>query len=70
MFLNDIPPCKNCKDRHIACHTTCERYKSWKVEHDKRIEEIKAREWATQQIIASKVEFTDRYWRKIHKKRK
>lgn len=24
------PPCKDCKDRHRACHDECERYKAFK----------------------------------------
>lgn len=22
-------PCKDCKDRHPACHDSCEKYKAW-----------------------------------------
>lgn len=28
-------PCKDCPDRHLACHDTCERYKAfaaWRAE--------------------------------------
>lgn len=28
-MTNDAP-CKDCKDRHPACHDTCERYKAFK----------------------------------------
>lgn len=24
-------PCRECKDRVVGCHGTCERYKAWKV---------------------------------------
>ena len=24
------PPCKDCPDRHLACHDKCEKYKEWK----------------------------------------
>lgn len=30
--------CKGCIDRHVGCHSTCERYKQWK----KKQEEEKA----------------------------
>ena len=23
-------PCKNCTERKLGCHGTCERYKAWK----------------------------------------
>jgi hypothetical protein len=26
-----IAPCKGCEERHQACHSTCEKYKEWKV---------------------------------------
>ena len=25
-----IAPCKDCKDRHIGCHGTCDRYKKYR----------------------------------------
>lgn len=27
-------PCKNCGDRHLGCHSTCENYISWKGQID------------------------------------
>lgn len=30
-----VTPCKDCTDRHMACHSTCEKYKEWKQEFDK-----------------------------------
>ena len=70
MFLNDVPPCKNCKERFTACHTVCEKYKSWKIDHEIRRKTVRDKERAKLEVIASKIEFTERYWRKIHKKRK
>ena len=26
-------PCRNCEDRHVGCHGTCERYIDWKEKH-------------------------------------
>ena len=34
------PPCKDCSDRHINCHSECTRYLRWK-EH---LAELKAAE--------------------------
>lgn len=25
-----MPPCKDCPDRHLACHDNCDKYKEWK----------------------------------------
>lgn len=26
------PPCKDCKERAIGCHSTCEKYKKYRTE--------------------------------------
>lgn len=28
--------CYECKDRHIGCHSTCKKYKTWKAEFAKQ----------------------------------
>lgn len=28
------PPCKDCPDRHTACHDTCSKYKDYRAEID------------------------------------
>ena len=33
-------PCRNCEDRHIGCHGTCERYIEWK---ENRIQKCRER---------------------------
>lgn len=37
MKLN--PPCKDCTERHQACHRHCEAYIKWTAERKKTIEE-------------------------------
>ena len=32
--IRDISPCKDCTDRHTACHGSCDRYKEWKMRLD------------------------------------
>lgn len=32
-------PCKDCKDRKLGCHSTCEKYKKFDEENRKRREE-------------------------------
>lgn len=27
------PCCKDCPARHLACHDSCEKFKSWREEH-------------------------------------
>ena len=37
----EISPCKDCKNRHPACHDSCERYNDWKQRLEKVNEERK-----------------------------
>ena len=35
MYFNWIQaPCKDCQDRHVNCHSTCERYKEYRSKHE------------------------------------
>jgi hypothetical protein len=29
------PPCKDCGERHTACHARCSQYQAWKADLDK-----------------------------------
>lgn len=29
-------PCKDCEDRHVACHSQCDKYSEWKEEVEKQ----------------------------------
>ena len=31
----NIAPCKDCKDRHVGCHSKCEKYLEYKKELQK-----------------------------------
>ena len=35
----EISPCKDCVDRHTACHDKCEKYKAWR----ERLDEVNQR---------------------------
>lgn len=30
-------PCKDCPDRHLGCHGTCEKYQEYKKRHDEEV---------------------------------
>ena len=36
-----VPPCKDCKDRALGCHTTCTKYIDWKASHDVEMEALR-----------------------------
>ena len=60
-------PCKDCKDRHRACHDSCEEYQKQKALWKARgIEE--SREAAVDRyVIKTNLKIQDMYWRK-HKR--
>ena len=38
--ITSYPPCKDCEDRHKLCWSECDKYKTWKAEHDEARKEI------------------------------
>ena len=36
----DSFPCKNCTERIIGCHSTCEKYLKSKEDNDKRLDKL------------------------------
>ena len=36
VYRRTLPPCKDCADRHIGCHSECDGYKEWKEQEGKR----------------------------------
>ena len=69
MFLFNTPPCKDCKKRCMACHTVCEDYKNWKIQHENKREEIIAEYKTERDIISTKVKQCESYRRKFLKKK-
>ena len=39
--LRCTPPCKDCTDREIGCHSNCEKYIEWKNEHNRKREVLR-----------------------------
>lgn len=35
----EIAPCKDCNDRSVGCHSSCERYKKWAQDYDEQKKE-------------------------------
>lgn len=29
-YRREIPPCRDCQDRHMRCHSKCDRYSEWR----------------------------------------
>ncbi len=41
MMKDNKPPCFGCNERHEICHSNCDKYKAWKIDHDKKSEKIR-----------------------------
>lgn len=51
MFLPKAP-CKDCPDRILGCHTTCEKYKCYKEEYKEKTQELdKLREYYDYKVM-------------------
>lgn len=57
--LSDVSPCKDCAERHTACHDHCQRYKDWKAEMEK-VKEARAKYLDTK----------DQEWQSLIRRRK
>ena len=44
-------PCRNCEDRHIGCHGTCEKYIDWKESRIQKCRERYERKEADSQYM-------------------
>lgn len=53
-------PCKDCKERHLGCHSRCEAYQSYRAANIKRNEENHLRN----EIKRYQFEFHERYIKK------
>ena len=34
--------CKGCQERHLGCHSNCERYLKWKKEYQEQMKRFKS----------------------------
>ncbi len=57
-------PCRDCGDRKVGCHGTCEKYKEWKVQNDELNK--KARKIRESQRCDSI--WWDQHWKKKRRK--
>ena len=62
-----VIPCKDCEDRHVACHSTCERYIKWKEESDKIKKEIDRNRHVANDIYSVRRATISRIYKKLNK---
>lgn len=39
--MKEIAPCKDCTEKHLACHDSCEKYKAWKDRYNAQQKHLK-----------------------------
>lgn len=49
-------PCKDCLDRQIGCHSSCEKYLEWNRQHKKDKEELDKKRAYDKQATTYQVE--------------
>lgn len=64
---NAVTVCKDCTERHMGCHGTCERYKAQKAERDAERDAINRKKMNEYAMESHKRETQD-YWRKRRNK--
>lgn len=56
MVINkSLFPCKNCGDRHVGCHSSCEKYTGAKATYDKHVAWMKEMNSAEEDYMDFKV---------------
>ena len=40
IYRKNTGPCNNCEERHEACHSSCEKYKTWKESLNKDVHDF------------------------------
>ena len=49
-------PCKDCTDRFVGCHGSCQKYKDAKAEHERKRAVIKKAKDEEERFVTFKVE--------------
>lgn len=59
-----VSPCKDCGDRVVSCHSTCDRYKGWRAELDQERENVLKYKSVTQELYQRKKEAMKKFWKR------
>ena len=59
-----IKCCKDCKDRHPHCHTSCPRYLEEKIEHERQKERVDKIKKMESDMFGYKEDSKKRYWKR------
>lgn len=54
----ETSPCKDCKERQVGCHSTCEKYLVWNKAWVENKNEISKQRYLAKQINSHEIETT------------
>ena len=54
----ETSPCKDCKERHVGCHSTCEKYLEWNKKWVDNKIKISEKKYLMKQIDSHEIETT------------
>lgn len=57
----NVAPCKDCKNRKVGCHASCEAYKEWKVKTDSLYHSIRDQEDSARKLDDYEIQRSLRY---------
>ena len=60
MANKGVFPCKNCDDRKVGCHGSCDKYKNAKATYNKQISEERYQKDRRGDIIGFEIESLDK----------
>lgn len=67
MGWQKVTVCKDCQERHVGCHSTCERYKAQKEKWDAEREEINKQKLLRYDAISRSREVQDKIRKRYNK---
>lgn len=66
----EVCPCKNCNERQIGCHASCEKFKAWREEYDKQKAKIDKETSLCNSLISYRSEAKWRIFKRYNYKKK
>ena len=67
MGWQKVTVCKDCTDRHVGCHVTCEKYKEQKAKWDAELDEINKQKLLRYDAISRSREVQDKIRKRYNK---
>ena len=67
-MANKDYPCRNCEERKVGCHSSCEKYKKTKAAHDKEAAEVRCIKKCEQDVRGFAIDTHNRIAKRMHRR--